>query len=118
MSNLIPPGTNALLVTGRPVSNYAECNVPIPGDRAIHNCLGCQIPVTISLQADEILRTRGKEPGIIMAGAMCPACITRATEVAGGKPTITSTALGEESLRTNPASREFYELLQKKAERP
>lgn len=109
----IPSGTNAILVTGRPISNYAACGEAVPADRAIHNCLGCKQPVSISLQADEILRTKGREPHIVIAGAMCPVCIRRATEVCGNKATITPTALGEEKMKTNPRSSAFYEELKK-----
>lgn len=118
MKEMIPPGTNAIIVSGRPVENYAACGLAVPTDRVVHNCLGCQKPVAISLQADEILRTRGQAPGIIVAGAMCPECTARAAAKAGGKPTVLATTAGEESIRNNPRSREFFEDLKKKAERP
>lgn len=114
----IPPGTNAIIVSGRPVENYLACGQSVPANRVVHDCLGCHTPVAISLQADEILRTRGQEPGIIVAGAMCPECTTRAAAESGGKPVVTATAQGEEAIRNSPRHREFFEELKKKAERP
>lgn len=114
----IGPDANAILISGRPVANYADCGEAVPADRAIHNCLACQEPVAISLEADNVLRTRGRDPGIIMAGAMCPDCIRRVTQIVGDKGNISATALGEELKATRPHTQAFYDELKKNLQRP
>lgn len=115
---IIPPGTNAIIVIGRPLSDYAVSGVPVPLNKVIHACLGCGQAVAISEGANERLLNEGRAPGVILAGAMCELCGMRATAVAGGKPNILATANGAKRMAESPVSAAYFDELKKKAERP